>query len=62
MVRPRKARSDLIFASIRVRGRHMKSKFISIAIAFFGRPTNIVVDIQMNVFQFPIDPNLVRQI
>ena len=40
----------------------MKIEFISIAMDHFFRPTNIVVDIQMNAFQFPIDPNLVRQI
>ena len=40
----------------------MKSKFISIAIAFFGRPANIVVDIQMKALQFPIYPNSVRPI
>ena len=56
--RQRKAPSD----SMCVRRRHMKSEFISIAIAFFLRPANIVVDIQMNALPFPICPNSVRPI
>ncbi len=40
----------------------MKHEFILIAIYYFVRRTNIVVDIQMNAMQFSIHPNSVRPI
>jgi hypothetical protein len=62
MVRQRKARSDSMGATICVKERHIKIEFISIAMGDFVRPTNIVVDIQMNAMQFSIHPNSVRPI